>query len=186
MDRGDRKEIRLSGTGGQGIILAGILLAEAAGVHEARFVVQTQSYGPEARGGASRTDVIISRDEILHSQIDSPDVLLCLSQEAFNRFGRSLKPDGLLIIDPLFVREEGESNARTIKIEATRIAGDLGNRRVANMVALGALEAASKATRKESLIRALVKRVPARTVGLNLEAFTAGYDYVAEQGGLGS
>lgn len=184
MDSGYRKETRLSGTGGQGIVLAGILLAEAAGVHEDRHVVQTQSYGPEARGGASRTDVIISSTQILHSQIARPDVLVCLSQEAFNKFGQGLKPDGLLIIDPLFVDGARETTARTIKIEATQVAASIGNRRAANMVALGALGAASNVVLRESIEKALVKYVPARMVDVNLKALDAGYDYVLKQGGL--
>ena len=100
-----KTEIRLAGTGGQGVILASVILAEAAGVHEGRHVVQTQSYGPEARGGASRADVIIADEPILYPKSRRLDVLVCLSQQAADKYFEDLKVHGMAIIDSFYVRE---------------------------------------------------------------------------------
>jgi 2-oxoglutarate ferredoxin oxidoreductase subunit gamma len=97
MDR--RTEIRLAGEGGQGMILAGIILAEAAAIYDGKQAVQTQSYGPEARGGASRSEVVISDSEIDHPEVLSADVVVALSQEAYKKFARTVRAEGLLIVD---------------------------------------------------------------------------------------
>ncbi|MGD0753404.1 MAG: 2-oxoacid:acceptor oxidoreductase family protein, partial [Anaerolineales bacterium] len=94
-----RTEIRLAGEGGQGMILAGIILAEAAAIYDGKMAVQTQSYGPEARGGASKSEVVIAAGEIDHPEVLSADVVVTLSQEAFDKYADSVKPGGLLIVD---------------------------------------------------------------------------------------
>ncbi|MHB0886192.1 MAG: 2-oxoacid:acceptor oxidoreductase family protein [Bacillota bacterium] len=175
----DQMELRLSGTGGQGLILAGVILAEAAGVYEGKRVVQTQSYGPEAQGGASRADVIISADEILHTEVERPDVLLCLSQEACAKYAKDLKPGGTLIIDPLFVRDHSAAGgARVIAVEATRIATELGRKLVANVVALGALGGTTDVVDFATLKAAVLARAPKGTEELNRKALEAGYEAV--------
>jgi len=170
----ENMELRLSGTGGQGLILAGIILAEAAGVHEGKKVIQTQSYGPEARGGASRSDVIIGTDEILHTEVERPDVLLCLSQEACTKYAKDLKPGGILIIDPLFVTDVPDG-VRVVRVEATRIATELGRRVVANVVALGAICGATGVVGLDALRTAVLARAPKGTEELNRKALEAGY-----------
>ncbi len=171
----ENTELRLTGTGGQGLILAGIILAEAAGLYEGKKVIQTQSYGPEARGGASRADVIIGPREILHTEVEQPDVLLCLSQEGCDKYAKTVKDDGVLIIDPLFVANLPEVKARVYKVEATQTAINLGKKVVANVVALGAICGATEVVGLESLKKAVLARAPKGTEQLNEKALEAGY-----------
>jgi len=178
-----RHELRLSGTGGQGLILAGIILAEAAGVFEHKHVVQTQSYGPEARGGASRSDVIISDAPIHFSEVERPHILLCLSQQACNRYASSLRPGGTLIIDPLFVTKVEAEDVDVVRVEATRIAGELGRTVVANVVALGALASKTGVVEREALEKAVLGRTPSGTEDLNRRALEAGYRAVEGMNG---
>jgi 2-oxoglutarate ferredoxin oxidoreductase subunit gamma len=104
-DSNDRYEIRLSGSGGQGLVLAGVMLAEAVGVYEGKNVAQTQSYGPEARGGSSRSDITISTGEIYYPKTSKLDLLLCLTQDSCDKYYHNLKEDGVLIIDSDIVRQ---------------------------------------------------------------------------------
>src|SRR5512139_2762594 len=99
----ERYEIRLSGSGGQGLILAGVILAEAAGIHDGKYVCQTQSYGPEARGGASKAEVIISDEEIDYPKAMKPDLLLAMNQRSCDTYLFDLKPNGVLVVDSTFV-----------------------------------------------------------------------------------
>lgn len=175
-----RWELRLSGTGGQGLMLAGLILAEAAGVGEGKNVVQTQSYGPEATGGAAKSDVIISGDEILHTQVAQPDILLCLSQEACTKYAKDLRPGGTLIIDPLFVHDVPaiDPDLKVVRVHATETATGLGRRVVANVVALGALAAVTKVVSHAALEAAVLARAPKGTEDLNRRALRAGYEAV--------
>lgn len=170
-----RLELRLSGTGGQGLILAGILLAEAAGVYEGKHVVQTQSYGPEARGGASRSDVIISDQEILFPEVEQPDILLCMSAESCRRYSGQVKPGGTIIVDPLYVSEVSSPGALVYRVETTRLADELGRRIVANVVALGAVAALTGVVGHDALERAVLRRAPRGTEELNRRALEAGF-----------
>lgn len=171
-------ELRLSGTGGQGIILAGVILAEAA-VRQGLNVVQTQVYGPESRGGASRAEVIISRGHIAYPKVSRPDVLLVMSQEAANRYVRSVGADGLIIADVTHVRELPETAARTVKVPISATARDeLGREIVASVVATGVLAALTGVVGREALEEAVTARVPRGTSGLNLKAMAAGYKLV--------
>ncbi len=168
-------EILLSGTGGQGLILAGQILAEAV-VRDGKNTVQTQSYGPEARGGASRTEIIISDDEIDYPKVTKPDVLLVMSQEALNRFAGMLDENGILIIDSTYIQEIPATNAKVYKIPYSKIAKEtLGKEMVANIVALGALSAISGVVTKESLLLALMSRIPRGTEALNQKALEIGW-----------
>jgi len=167
-----RYEIRLAGSGGQGLILAGIILAEAAGIYDGKFVCQTQSYGPAARGGASKAEVVISDGEIDYPKAIQPDVLLAMNQKSLDTYIADLKPDGLLIVDAILVPEVPVS--RFIAIPFTRIARELGKEMAANIVALGALAALSGAVTLESLEKAVLARVPKGTEELNRKALAAG------------
>jgi 2-oxoglutarate ferredoxin oxidoreductase subunit gamma len=167
-----RYEIRLAGSGGQGLILAGIILAEAAGVYDGKFVCQTQSYGPEARGGASKAEVVISDAEIDYPKAIQPDVLLAMNQKSLDAFSSDLKPGGLLLVDADLVLELPSS--RSLALPFTRIARDLGRAMAANIVALGALAQLTGAVSLESLEAAVLARVPQGTEDLNRRALAAG------------
>ncbi len=167
-----RYEIRLAGSGGQGLILAGIILAEAAGIYDGKFVCQTQSYGPAARGGASKAEVVISDAEIDYPKAIQPDVLLAMNQKSLDTYLPDLKPDGLLIVDATLVPEVPVE--RFIAIPFTHLARELGKEIVANIVALGALAALTGAVTPESMERAVLARVPRGTEELNKKALAAG------------
>lgn len=169
----DRIEIRLAGSGGQGLILAGVILAEAAGIHEGKFVAQTQSYGPEARGGASKSEVVISDAEIDYPKAIQPDVLLCMSQQACDAYIFDLKPDGALLVDATLVHDL--PTTRAVALPFTKIARELGSEAVANMVALGALAALTGIVSLKGLKAAILGRVPKGTEELNQKALLAGH-----------
>jgi 2-oxoglutarate ferredoxin oxidoreductase subunit gamma len=174
-----KTELRLAGTGGQGVILASVILAEAAGVHEGRQVVQTQSYGPEARGGASKADVIISDEPILFPKCQKLDVLVCLSQAAADRYFEDLRVRGVAVIDSFHVRESPRQGAVCLPLaEAAR--RELGRELFANIVALGAVARVTGAVRLDSLGLALVARVPAHSLDTNRRALQLGWDVAAE------
>ena len=175
-----RYEIRLAGSGGQGLILAGIILAEAAGVYDGKFVCQTQSYGPEARGGASKAEVVISDAPIDYPKAIQPDVLLALNQKSLEAFSSDLKPGGLLLVDADLVKEA--SAGRVLALPFTRIARDLGRAMAANIVALGALAHLTGAVSLQSLETAVLARVPKGTEELNRQALAAGVAAAKESG----
>jgi 2-oxoglutarate ferredoxin oxidoreductase subunit gamma len=168
-----RYEIRLAGSGGQGLILAGVILAEAAGIYDGQFVCQTQSYGPAARGGASKAEVVISDVEIDYPKAIRPDVLLALNQKSLDTYLGDLKPGGALLVDADLVREVPLEGA--VPIPFTRIARDtVGKEMVANIVALGALAAITRAVSADGLKAAVLARVPPQTRELNEKALAAG------------
>lgn len=170
-----RKECRLCGSGGQGIILAGIILAEAAALSEGKHVTQVQDYGPAARGDSSKTDVVISDAEIYYPKCRRLDLLVALSQPAFDENKPYLKEGGTLIIDSNNVRvHNGES---AYEFPLTEIARDeIGSPLSVNMVALGAVAAVSKMVKLESLKESMLGRVPGHTKDQNLAALEAGYN----------
>jgi 2-oxoglutarate ferredoxin oxidoreductase subunit gamma len=168
-----RHEVRLAGTGGQGAILAGIILAEAA-VREGKNVVQTQSYGPEARGGASRSEIVISEGEIDYPKVLEPDITLCMSQEACDRYGDQTREGGLLILDADHVNRA--PTTRAVRIPLTSLAGDVTGRAItANVVGLGLLAGLTNIVSRESLEEAVRAHAPQGTAELNLRALAAGY-----------
>ena len=169
----DRTEIRLAGEGGQGMILAGIILAEAASIYGGRNAVQTQSYGPEARGGASKAEVIISPDEIDHPEVLEADILVALSQEAYRKFHKDVKPEGLLIVDADKVEVAGE---QAIQIPITRMAIETTGRQItANTVALGVLVGLTGIVSREDIEKAVTARAPHGTEEMNRKALEAGF-----------
>jgi 2-oxoglutarate ferredoxin oxidoreductase subunit gamma len=168
----ERKEIRLAGSGGQGLILAGVILGEAVGIHEGKFVAQTQSYGPEARGGASKSEVVISDQEIDYPKAVKPDILLCMNQAACDLYIFDVKPGGSLIVDSSLVHHLPTSLA--VALPFTKIARELGREMMANVVALGALAALTGVVSLPSLEAALLARVPPGTEKLNKKALQAG------------
>lgn len=175
-----RTEIRLAGNGGQGLILAGIVLAEAAGLYDGMQVVQSQVYGPESRGGASRADVIVADTEIDYPKAIAPDVLLVMSQEAYAKFGKNVRAGGLVLYDVDLV-DVGQSTARAIGLPFTRTARDqIGKVITATMVGLGAVAELSGIVTREALETAAAARAPGGTAQLNLTAIRRGYALAAE------
>jgi 2-oxoglutarate ferredoxin oxidoreductase subunit gamma len=171
-----RYEVRLAGSGGQGLILAGIILAEAAGIYDGKFVCQTQSYGPQARGGASKAEVVISDEEIDYPKAVQPDVLLAMNQKSLDTYIFDLKESGILVVDADLVSEFPRS--RALSVPFTRIAHDLGKTMVANIVALGALAQLTGVVSIEGLTAAVLARVPEGTQDLNRRALAAGVEAV--------
>ncbi|HWR05482.1 2-oxoacid:acceptor oxidoreductase family protein [Sporomusa sp.] len=168
-------QISLSGTGGQGLILAGIILAEAA-ILDGKQTIQTQSYGPEARGGASKSEVIISDEEIDYPKATTADILLAMSQEACNKYIGLLKEGGRLIVDTTLVKTLPVVAADKLALPITHIArNELGNVMVANIVALGALAGFSGVVGLNCLTQAVLARVPKGTEDLNKKALETGF-----------
>jgi 2-oxoglutarate ferredoxin oxidoreductase subunit gamma len=173
--------ISLTGTGGQGIILAGIILAEAA-ILEDKQAIQTQSYGPEARGGASKAEVIISDDAIDYPKIVEADVLLAMSQEACEKYVGLLKKGGKLIVDTSIVTDIPKVDAEILQLPLTRTAREeLGNPMFTNIIALGALVASTGMVAEGSIIAAVLKRVPKGTEEVNRKALELGFKMAKAQ-----
>lgn len=168
-----RYEIRLGGSGGQGIILMGIILAEAIGIYNGKCVAQTQSYGPEARGGSSKSEVIVSDEEIDYPKAMKPDLLLAMNQKSCDEFYADLKPDGILIVDSTFVTQVATHKA--YQIPFTRLAREKFKREVvANIIALGALSQLTPVVTARAIEEAVLRRVPKGTEKLNREALRVG------------
>lgn len=169
------KQIRLSGSGGQGVITAAIILAEAA-VREGMEAVQSQSYGPEARGGASKAEVILSDAPIYHPKVMQPDIVLALTQKAADKYWKDLTPQGLLIVDADLV-PDAPPHANVVKVPVTRLATEtIGKALYANIVALGLLVKAARVVSFETVQAAVAKRVPPATVEKNMQALRIGYE----------
>lgn len=177
----ERKELRLSGSGGQGIILAGIILAEAA-LYDGLEVVQSQSYGPEARGGASRAEVIISKGPINYPKVNKCDILLALTQLSCDKYLNSLKKEGTLIIDSSVELPERD-DIKIYQVPIIDTANNILNRpMVANIVALGAIYQATNIISKTALEKAVFDRVPKGTQELNKLALTEGFLLIKSEG----
>jgi 2-oxoglutarate ferredoxin oxidoreductase subunit gamma len=171
----ERYEIRLSGSGGQGLITAAVVFAEAVGVYDGKYVCQTQSYGPEARGGKSKAEVVISSMPIDYPKALELDLLLAMNQAACDAYFYDIKPNGLLVVDGGLVEQHPTS--RIIAIPFTRIAKEeIGRELVANMVALGAIGLLSGRVDLGNLERALLARVPKGTEEMNSQALQCGIE----------
>lgn len=172
-----RYEIRFSGAGGQGLILAGVIMAEAASIYDGKQAVQSQSYGPEARGGASKSEVIISEESIDYPKATVVDALLALTQEACDKYSHDLKEGGILLIDSDLVTKKPAGNFKVVSFPIINTAkNDVGREIVANIVALGAIVALTGVVTKESAEKAVLSRVPEAFLELNKKAFNMGYD----------
>lgn len=175
----DRCEIRLAGEGGQGMILAGIILAEAAAIYDDKNAIQTQDYGPEARGGASKSEVIISSGEIDYPKVISADVLVAMSQEACDKYASALKKNGTLIVDEEKVGRV--PTTRAFKVPITRLAVETTGKLIAaNVVALGVLVGLTQVVSRQAIEKAVAARAPKGTEEMNQIALSAGFT-AAEQ-----
>jgi len=173
-----RLEIRVAGFGGQGIIRTGIMLAMAACMHGDQNAVQTQSYGPESRGGACKSEVVISDDEIDFPKVVDPDVLIVMSQEAYSTYVDKVKKRGTILLDPDLVQnQKATPGTQVFNVPATKIAEELGKTVVANVVMLGAFASITRLMEADALRKSVLDNVPKGTETLNLAAFEKGYDY---------
>jgi 2-oxoglutarate ferredoxin oxidoreductase subunit gamma len=168
-----RTEFRLSGSGGQGLLLAGIVLSEAA-ILEDKNVVQTQSYGPEARGGSSKAEVVVSDTDIDYPKCTDPDYLLCLTGASYNVYG-PMQDKGVIIVDSSIALNP-EIKAKTLALPILETTKKLGKMIVTNIVALGAIASLSGIVTEKTLEKAVLDRVPKGTEELNLKALKAGFE----------
>ncbi len=175
-----RTEVRFSGFGGQGIILAAVILGRAAVMYDNKYAVQTQVYGPEARGGASMSAVIIDDEPVLFPKVTNPDIYVIMSQEGFEKYGIQATGDSVMLVDATLVHSR--PSCRCIGVPATREAREtLGRDIVANIIMLGALVAATGVVSREAIEKAILDSVPKGTESLNLKAMKKGFELV-EQG----
>jgi 2-oxoglutarate ferredoxin oxidoreductase subunit gamma len=173
-----RVEIRFAGFGGQGIIKSGIITAAAASIHAGKNAVQTQSYGPESRGGACKSEVVISEEEIDFPKVVEPDILVLMSQHAYIDYVDDIKAGGTVILDPdMIPREKDSKNVKVFHVPATKIAEGLGRKIVANIVMLGAFVAITGVLDENAVREAVKENIPRGTEELNLAAFQKGYEY---------
>lgn len=176
----DVLEIRLSGTGGQGMILAGIILGEAAAIFDDLHALQSQSYGPEARGGASKSEVLISEHDIDYPRVTKPDLLLALSQRACDTYIGDMEKDSVVIVDSLRVKRlPNNPQFKIYKIPFSKISRDITGREITtNIVALGAVNQVLNAVSFESLEKALLRKVPKGTEEMNRKSLYAGAEAI--------
>jgi 2-oxoglutarate ferredoxin oxidoreductase subunit gamma len=173
-----RVEVRFAGFGGQGIIKSGIIVAAAAALHGGKNAVQTQSYGPESRGGACKSEVVISEEEIDFPKVVEPEVLVVMSQHAYNDYADDLKAGGIIILDPDMIPTERDlKGVKVFRVPATKIADELGRRIVANIVMIGAFVAITNLLDKNAVVESIKTNIPKGTEELNLNAFEKGYEY---------
>lgn len=166
-----RTEIRIAGNGGQGILLAGVILGKAASIYDNKYATQTQSYGPEARGGASKTEVIIDDEDISYPYVYRSDVFIALSQQSYDAYSENVKNDSIIIIDPTYVKN---NDCRTIKVTATCAAKALGTELAANMVMLGALSEVTKTVSIEALEKSMRDSTAPQFHDINTKALVEG------------
>ncbi|HID94195.1 MAG TPA: pyruvate ferredoxin oxidoreductase [bacterium (Candidatus Stahlbacteria)] len=175
-------EIRFAGYGGQGIIRSGIIVGRAASIYDGKYATMNQSFGPEARGGACSSQLVVSEAKVLYPYVTNPDILVAMSQEGYEKFEPELREDGLLLIDQDLVKLRKMKKKRKIySIPATRFAEELGNRIIANVVMIGFFTAITKVVSVEAIKKAIPESVPSRFIELNLNAFDKGYEYGKKQ-----
>ncbi len=173
------KEIRISGSGGQGVVLAGIILAEAAGIYEGREVIHMQDYGGAMRGGAVRSEVVIADPgvEIVYPAATSADILVAMTQEAANRWSKWVKESGIIVYDSTYVRDIPPSQTKTYTVPITdTIEEKLGTKVGANIVVLGVICKLTQLVSEESLEQAVLQRIPKGTESFNMKALKVGFE----------
>ena len=178
-----RKELKIAGFGGQGVVLAGQIVGQAASIYDRRFATLTQSYGPEARGGSCSAEIVISDEPIGYPYLISPQILIILSQEAYTKYGQNRPAGTLTIIDPDLVKLDSDSGPPPLSIPANRMAQELGRVVVANIIVLGFLAAVSDLVSPEALKKSILASAPKGTGDFNMKAFEIGYNYGLEHGG---
>jgi 2-oxoglutarate ferredoxin oxidoreductase subunit gamma len=171
-------ELRIAGFGGQGVILSAIILGRAASIHQGEFATMTQSFGPEARGGACSAQLVVSDQPVLYPYVTQPDILVVMSQEAYSKFAPELKENGTLIVEQDLVRvNDIPIGTKVYSCPATRLAEELGKRMVLNSVMVGFFTAVTQLIEADAVRKAVGDSVPANFRELNLKAFERGYEY---------
>lgn len=174
-------EIRFSGFGGQGIVRCGLISGKALSLFDNKYATMTQSFGPEARGSACSSQLVVSEDRVLYPYIDVPEILVSMSQEAYEKYEPDLQEDGILIIDKDLVKvKPPRGKIKVYAVPSTRFAESLGNRIIANLVMLGFFTAVTGIVSPDAMKKALPGLVPDRFLDLNIRAFDKGYDYGVE------
>jgi 2-oxoglutarate ferredoxin oxidoreductase subunit gamma len=172
-----RTEIRFAGFGGQGIITSAVIFGKAAALYDDKYVVQTQVYGPEARGGAATSAVVLDEVEILYPKVTDPDIYVIMSQDSFDQYGVKAKPDAIMVLDSGLVHDR--PNCTYYEVPASRVAKEeLGRVIVANIIMLGALVAATGVIGREALKQGILTSVPKGTEELNMKAMTQGFELI--------
>ena len=172
-----RKEIRIAGFGGQGVVLVGTILGKALALYDDYETVLTQVYGPEARGGASSSSLVVSDEPIDYPFVQHPDILVILSQEAYIKFRPGASQDATILIDGGLVTPWDDDHPHSIP--ATRLAEAMGQRKVANVIMLGFLTVVTGLVSRQAMEKAIEATVKTKTVPVNLRAFAVGYEYAA-------
>ncbi len=171
----ERCRLVFSGSGGQGVITAAIILAEAAVLHENLNATQAQSYGPEARGGATRSDVIIADSPIHYPKVDQPNVLVCLTQEAYAKFYTIIRPGGMMITDERYVKIQTKVDAQQIQLPMYRtVMDEIGKPIVFNICMLGAVIGLTGVVKAESVMKVVETRIPPAFLDINRKALDLG------------
>ncbi|TET56589.1 2-oxoacid:ferredoxin oxidoreductase subunit gamma [Candidatus Bathyarchaeota archaeon] len=179
-----RTEVRFAGFGGQGIIRSGLILSMATCIYSDKNAVQTQSYGPESRGGSCKSEVVIADEEIDFPKVDDPDIVMVMSQEAYYKYGVTAKKGGVVLVDPDMVTDRNDPReVKMFDVPATKIANEVGKTIVANVVMLGALTAITGIVTPEAVRKAILRNVPKGTEELNMTAFEKGYNYGTQLAG---
>ncbi len=176
-----QQEIIISGFGGQGIILAGYIVGQAATIFDKKNVTFVQDYGPEARGGSCQAQVIISDGQISYPYINKPSVVVVMSQEAYLKYASGINKDSFLLIDEELVKIDKPTSSKVFAIPATRIAQELGRTAVANIIMMGFLIAVTEVVSLDAMKRSILQSVPKGTEELNEKAFERGYSYGLEK-----
>jgi len=175
-----RKEIRISGFGGQGVVTAGQIIGQAASIYDKGFATLTQSYGPEARGGSCTAEVVISDEPVSYPYVVNPEVVIILAQEAYHKYANNLSEGTLVIIDPGLVKPDPSHKPKLLSVPVTHMAREMGRPVVANIIMLGFLAAVSDLVSEEALKKSVMASVPEGTKEFNLRAFEVGYGYGIE------
>jgi len=171
-------EIQIAGFGGQGVILAGMVIGKAAAIYDNKHVTLTQSFGPEARGSACSVQLIVSDEPIFYPYLSKPEILVVMSQEACTRFGPQIRPGGTLLYEQdLITLGTPQPGVKTLGIPATRLAEELGRKLVLNMVMVGFVTAMTGIASPQAARKAVQDSVPKGTETLNLAAFEKGFEY---------
>jgi 2-oxoglutarate ferredoxin oxidoreductase subunit gamma len=178
-----RTEIRITGFGGQGVVLSGYVIGRACAVNAGQHATMIQSFGPEARGSACSATLAVSDTEVLYPYINRPDIFVVMSAEGYEKFSGELKDDGVLIYEKDLVHPIFREGQAAYGVPSTRIAESLGRAIVQNIVMLGFFAAATELVPREAMRKAVKDSVPAGTEELNLKAFDAGYEYYRESYG---
>lgn len=173
-----RFEVRIAGMGGQGIIMAAVVIGRAASIFAGKNVTLTQSYGPESRGGACKAEIIVSDEQVDYPKVRKPSLIAIMSEEAYQKNISDANSGAVVLIDPDMVREDQSNNLpRMFRVPATRMAEGLGKRITANMVMVGAIVAFTEMVDAAAVEKAIAKYTPRGTEKLNIDAFRSGYQF---------